>query len=80
MLPHPDSVVAFGLIRHQELQAENLRVRRAMTAVPSRPVQPGVLSRTRGWVGSVLIRMGTSLQVETREPSAPLGMFHSGVS
>ena len=80
MLSHPDSVIALGILRHQELQAENLQVRRAMAAVPSRPAQPGVLSRMRTWVGSILIRMGTSLQVETREPGAPLKAFHAGVS
>ena len=80
MLPHPDSVVAFGLIRHQELQAENLQVRRAMTAVSSRPTQPGVLSRMRTRAGSVLIQMGISLQVETREPGAALETLHTGVS
>ena len=80
MLPHPDSVLAFGLIRHQELQAENLQVRRAMTAVPSRPVQPGIVRRMKSWMGSAFIRMGTSLQAETGEPGAPLGAFHVGVS
>ena len=82
MFPHPDSVVAFGNLRHQELQAENIRVRRAMAAVPSLPAQPGVLSRTRTRLGSVLIRMGTSLhvQVEDREPGAPLEAFRADVS
>jgi hypothetical protein len=51
-----------------------------MAAVTSRPAQPGVLSRMRTGAGSVLIQMGTSLQVETREPSAALDAFHAGVS
>jgi hypothetical protein len=80
MLSHPDSVIALGILRHQELQAENLRVRRAMAAVPSRPGQPGVLSRTRAWVSSILIRVGISLQAETREPGAPLTAFHADAS
>ena len=53
-------------------------MRRAMAAVSPRPAQPGVLSRTRTWVGSVLIRLGTSLQVETREPGAPRQGFPRG--
>ncbi len=80
MLPHPDSVIALGILRHQELQAENLRVRRAMAAVPSRPAQPWVLRRMRTRAGSVLIQMGTFLQVETLEQSAALEAFHAGVS
>jgi hypothetical protein len=80
MLSHPDSVIGLGILRHQELQAENLRVRRAMAAIPFRPTQPGILRRTRTRAGSVLIRIGTSLQVETREPGVPLDTFHLGVS
>ena len=80
MLPHPDSVIAFGLMRHQELQAENLQVRRAMAAVPSRPAQLGVVRRMRSWVGSVLIRLGTALQAEPREPGAPHEAFPAGPS
>jgi hypothetical protein len=80
MLPHPDSVIAFGLIRHQELQAENLRVRIARTAVLSRPVQPEGMRRMRSWMGSVLIRVGISLRAETREPGAPPVAFHAGAS
>ena len=37
MLSHPDSVIAFGLMRHQELQAETLQLRRAMAALPISP-------------------------------------------
>lgn len=82
MLSHPDSVIALANLRHQELQAENAKVRMAMAAVALRPDQPGVLNRTRTRLGSILIRMGTSLhvQVENREPSATLEAFHAGVS
>jgi hypothetical protein len=78
MLSHPDSVIAFGIMRHQELQAENIQGRTAMAAVASRPAQPGVLHTTRIWVGTVLIRLGTSLQAEAREPSAPREAFRAG--
>ena len=78
MLSHPDSVIAFGLIRHQELQAETLQLRRAIAAVASRPAQPGVLHTTRTRVGAVLIQLGTSLQAEAREPSAPREAFPAG--
>jgi hypothetical protein len=80
MLPHPDSVIALGILRHQELQAENLRERRVRAAVSSRPSQPGVLNRMRTRAGSILVRVGISLQVETREPAAPLDAFHAGIS
>ena len=39
MFPHPDSVIALGIMRHQELQAEIIQVRRAMTAVTARPAR-----------------------------------------
>ena len=82
MFPHPDSVVALGILRHQELQAENVKLRLAMAAVAPRLQLPGVVNRTRTRLGSVLIRMGTSLdvQIENREPSATLETFHAGVS
>ena len=82
MLSHPNSVIALGNVRHQELQAENVKLRLAMAAVAPRLEQPGVLNRTRTRLGSVLIRMGTSVhgQVENREPGAPLETFHAGVS
>jgi hypothetical protein len=80
MLSHPDSVIALGILRHQELQAESLRERRVMVAVSSRPAQPGVLNRMRTRAGSILIRVGTSLQVESREPGAPRKAFQAGIS
>ena len=80
MFPHPDSVIALGIMRHQELQAETIQMRRAMNAVTSRPAQPGLARRTRAWVGSVLVRTGTSLQAEPGEPVAPHTVFHMGTS
>jgi hypothetical protein len=80
MLPHPDSVIALALIRHQELQAEAFRERRAMAAVASRPAQPGVLRTTRTRLGVVLIRLGTCLQAETREPTAAREAFPAGAA
>ena len=83
MLSNPNSVIALGILRHQELQAENAKVRMAMAAVAPRLDQSGgVLSRMRTRLGSILIRMGTSLhvQVENREPSATLEVLHAGVS
>ena len=80
MLPHPDSVIALALMRHQELQAENVQVRRALTAVASRPAQRGVLRTTRTRLGVVLIRLGTSLQAEAREPTAPGEAFPASAS
>jgi hypothetical protein len=71
MLPHPDTVIAFGLMRYHELHAENLRVRKAVAAVPSFPAQLGVVGRMRSWGGSVLIRLGIVLLAEPRELSAP---------
>jgi hypothetical protein len=71
MPPHPDSVIAFGLMHHQELQAENLRMRSAIAAVSSSGPRPRIVRRMQSWVGSVLIQMGTALQVESREPGAP---------
>ena len=75
MFSHPDSVIAFGLMRHQELQAENLQMRRALAAAASRQAQSSVLRTTRIWVGTVLIRLGTLLQAEVSEPTAPGGAF-----
>ena len=80
MLSHPDSVIAFGLLRHQELQAENIRIRKANAAVPSPAAQLGALRRIRSWLSLVFIRMGTSLQVETREPGAPRKAFPANAS
>ena len=77
MLSHPDSVISLAMLRHQELQAESVRVRIAMTAVAPRLLQPGVLSRTRTRLGSVLIRMGASLRAEPWEPGTPLKAFHA---
>ena len=72
---HPDTVIAFGLMRHQELQAENLQVRRAMAAGPSSSAQLGVVRRMRSSVGSVLIRLGTALRAELWELGAPSKAF-----
>jgi hypothetical protein len=80
MLSHPDSVIAFGVMRHQELQAENVQMRRALAAVASRPAQRGVLRTTRTRLGVVLIRLGTSLQAEAREPTAPREAFPAGAA
>jgi hypothetical protein len=71
MLPHPDSVIAFGHMRHRELQAENLQGRRAMAAVPSSAARLGLGGQMRFWAGAVLIRLGTALRAEPRELSAP---------
>jgi hypothetical protein len=49
-----------------------------MAAVPSRDAQRGLLRRTRTGIGTVLIRMGTFLQAEAREPGAPHTAFHTG--
>ena len=80
MLSHPDSVIAFGLMRHQELQAENIRIRKANAAVPDPAPQRGALRRIRSWLSLVLIRMGTTLQVEMREPGAPRKEFRASAS
>jgi hypothetical protein len=82
MFSHPDSDIALGIVRHQELQAENVKLRLAMAAVAPRLHQPGVLNRTRIRLGSVLIRMGTSLhaQVQNGERNATLEPFHASVS
>ena len=80
MLSHPDSVISMAMLRHQELQAESNQVRIAMTAVAPRLLKPGFLSRTRSRFGSILIKMGATLQAETREKSAPLEAFHGHAS
>jgi len=82
MHSHPDSVVALGTVRHQELQAENVKLRLAMAAVAPRLHHPGVLNRTRIRLGSVLIRMGTSLhaQVQNGERNATREPFHASGS
>ena len=56
------TVIEFGLMHHQELQAENQQVRRAMAAPAPFPAFPGVVRRTRIWLSVVLIRLGTWLQ------------------
>jgi hypothetical protein len=76
MLSHPNSVIALGIVRHQELQAENARVRIAMTAVVPRRLQPRALSWMRIRLGSVLIRTGAWLQAEPWKPGALLTVFH----
>jgi hypothetical protein len=80
MFPHPDSVIALGIIMHHELQAETIQMRRAMNAVTSRPAQPGLVRRTRAWMGSVFVRIGISLQAEPEEPVTPHTAFHMGTS
>jgi hypothetical protein len=80
MLPHPDSVIAFGLMRHEELQAENLHLRRAIATQPSCAVQVGVKCRLRFWLGADLIRLGTALQVETQEPGAVHQTVPAGIA
>lgn len=60
----PHSVVAFGFMRHEELQAETRQIQRAMAC---RPAHPGVVRRLRTWVGSAMIRLGTTLQSNARE-------------
>lgn len=80
MFPHPDSVIALALIRHQELQAEAFRERMAIAAVTSRPTQSSVLRTTRTRLGVVLIRLGTFLQAEAREPTAPREAFPAGAA
>jgi hypothetical protein len=80
MFPHPDSVIAFGLTRHQELQAETLQLRRVMAAVPCRPAPLRLLCRWRTWVGAVLVRKGTALQPEKRKPGGPHKAFPAGAS
>jgi hypothetical protein len=79
MLPQPHSVIAFGIMRHQDIQAENIRVRLAMTAVASRQA-PGLPRRARAWVGSALIRIGTCLLAEQRDSARPRAAFRAGVS
>jgi hypothetical protein len=84
MFPHSDSVIAFGLMRHQELQAENLQVCRAMAAVLSRPAQSATPRQTRNWMRSILIRMGTALQAEENSSrcrsSTPLMVWRLGIA
>jgi hypothetical protein len=80
MISHPNSVIAFELMRHQELQAENIQVRRALAAAAPRPAQPAVLRRARVWAGAVLVRLGTTLQAEAREPTAQRGAFPAGAA
>ena len=44
------TVIEFGLMHHQELQAENQQVRRVMAAPAPFPAFPGVVRRTRSWL------------------------------
>jgi hypothetical protein len=71
MFPDPDSVIAFGLMRHHELQAETVQVRKAMAALACRPAQPRRVRSRRTWVGSVFVRIGTALQFQTPGPGVP---------
>jgi hypothetical protein len=64
----PHSVIEFGLMRHQELQAEVHQMQRAMATGPSHPVLPDIVSRLKAWVGAALIRLGTALLTNARVP------------
>jgi hypothetical protein len=73
--PHPGAVVMvsahtvieFGLMHHQELQAENQQVRRAMAAPAPFPAFPGVVRRARSWLSVAMVRLGTWRQGEGQQ-------------
>ena len=61
------TVIEFGLMHHQELQAENQQVRRVMAAPAPFPAFPGVVRRTRSWLSVVMVRLGTWRQGEGQQ-------------
>lgn len=65
------TVIEFGLIHHQELQAENQQVRLAKAVPASFPALPGVVRRTRNWLSAVMVRLGTWLQGKAQQPDLP---------